>query len=107
LFLSSVAQTGSIAHLSALLTDRGISAAHAALAASAIGGVALAGRLFTGWLLDRFFAPRVAFVLLAIAALGTFLLSGSRSTLMGATGAALIGFGMGGEADVTPYLLSR
>jgi MFS family permease len=104
LFLCSIAQNGSVAHLSALLTDRGISPANAALAASAMGGAALAGRLFTGWLLDRFFAPRVSFCLLAIAALGTFLLSGSRSML---TGAALIGFGMGGEADVTPYLLSK
>src|ERR1700722_4613423 len=105
LFLSSVAQNGSIAHLSALLTDRGISPAKAALAPPALGGAVLAGRLFTGWLLDRFFAPRVAFCLLAIAALGTFLLSGSRSMLTGVTGAAFIGFGMGGEADVTPYLI--
>jgi sugar phosphate permease len=100
LFLCSIAQNGSVAHLSALLTDRGISPANAALAASAMGGAALAGRLFTGWLLDRFFAPRVSFCLLAIAALGTFLLSGSRSMLTGVTGAAFIGFGMGGEADV-------
>jgi predicted MFS family arabinose efflux permease len=107
LFLCSIAQNGSIAHLSALLTDRGITAANAALAASAMGGAALAGRLFTGWLLDRFFAPRVSFCLLAIAALGTFLLSGSRSMLTGVAGAAFIGFGMGGEADVTPYLLSK
>jgi MFS family permease len=107
LFLCSIAQNGSVAHLSALLTDRGISPANAALAASAMGGAALAGRLFTGWLLDRFFAPRVSFCLLAIAALGTFLLSGSRSMITGVAGAALIGFGMGGEADVTPYLLSK
>jgi predicted MFS family arabinose efflux permease len=107
LFLCSIAQNGSIAHLSALLTDRGISAANAALAASAMGGAALTGRLFTGWLLDRFFAPRVAFCLLAIAALGTLLLAGSRSLLTGVTGAAFLGFGMGGEADVTPYLLSK
>ena len=107
LFLCSIAQNGSIAHLSALLTDRGISPANAALAASAMGGAALAGRLFTGWLLDRFFAPRVSFCLLAIAALGTFLLSGARSMLTGVAGAAYIGFGMGGEADVTPYLLSK
>jgi MFS family permease len=107
LFLSSIAQNGSIAHLSALLTDRGISAASAAIAAAAMGGAALAGRLFAGWLLDRFFAPRVAFCLLAIAALGTFLLSGARSMLTGVAGAAFIGFGMGGEADVTPYLISK
>src|ERR1700728_2989458 len=68
LFLCSIAQNGSVAHLSALLTDRGISPANAALAASAMGGAALAGRLFTGWLLDRFFAPRVSFCLLAIVA---------------------------------------
>ncbi len=107
LFCSSIAQNGAIAHLSALLTDRGISATDAALAVSAMGGASLVGRLLTGWLLDRFFAPRVSFALLALAAAGTFLLSGARSPGMGALGAALIGLGMGGEADVTPYLLSR
>ena len=50
--------------------------------------------------------PRL-FVLLALAALGTFLLSGAESLAIGLVAAALIGFGMGGEADVTPYLLSR
>ena len=61
----------------------------------------------TGWLLDRFFAARVSFGLLAIAALGTFLLSGATSLAAGVLAAALIGFGMGGEADITPYVLSR
>jgi MFS family permease len=72
-----------------------------------MGGAILAGRLITGWLLDRYFAPRVAFGLLMAAALGTFLLSGARSLTMGMAGAALIGFGMGGEADVTPYLIAK
>jgi MFS family permease len=107
LFCSSIAQNGSIAHLSALLTDRGVSAGGGALAVSAMGGASLVGRLLTGWLLDRFFAPRVAFVLLTLAALGTFLLAGAHSLPLGLVAAALIGFGMGGEADVTPYLLSR
>jgi len=43
-----------------------------------MGGAILAGRLITGWLFDRYFAPRVAFGLLMEAALGTFLLSGAR-----------------------------
>ena len=107
LFCASIAQNGAIAHLSALLTDRGVAAGGAALALSAMGGASLAGRLLTGWLLDRFFAARVSFMLLATAALGTFLLSGADSLAMGVVAAALIGFGMGGEADVTPYLLSR
>jgi len=107
LFCSSISQNGAIAHLSAMLTDRGIPPASAAFAASAMGGSILVGRLIAGWLLDRYFAPRVAFFLLAVAALGAILLSGARSVLVGSAGAALIGFGMGGEADVTPYLLSK
>jgi predicted MFS family arabinose efflux permease len=107
LFIVSISQNGAIAHLSPLLTDRGVSPRNAALAASAMGGAVLLGRLITGMLLDRFFAPRVSFILLLFAALGTFVLSGAKSTFAGAIGAGLIGLGMGGEADVTPYLLSR
>ena len=107
LFGSSIAQNGAIDHISALLTDRGVSAGGGALALSAMGGASLLGRLTTGWLLDRFFAAACRCALLSIAALGTFLLSGADSLTMGVVAAALIGFGMGGEADVTPYLLSR
>ena len=107
LFLISISQNATVTHLSALLTDRGIAAGKAALAVSAMGGAILAGRLFTGLLLDRYFAPRVAVCLFALSALGTFLLAGARSFPVGMGAAALIGFGMGGEGDVTPYLLSR
>lgn len=107
LFLISISQNGAITHLSALLTDRGIPAESAAFAVSAMGGAILAGRLMTGCLLDRFFAPRVAFCLFALSALGTFLLANAHTLPVGLGAAALIGFGMGGEGDVTPYLLSR
>jgi MFS family permease len=106
-FASSLAMNGAIVHLSALLTDRGVSAAHAALALSTMGGASLLGRLVTGTLLDRFFGARVSCVLLSVVALGTFLLATAGSFATGALAAALIGFGMGGELDVTPYLLSR
>jgi MFS family permease len=72
-----------------------------------MGGASLVGRFLTGWLLDRFFAPQVAIVLLSTAAVGAFLLSGAHSFAMGALASSLIGLGMGAEADVTPYLLSR
>jgi MFS family permease len=107
LFFASLSQNGSITQMSALLTDRGVSTSSAALAVSVLGGAILAGRLLTGWLLDRYFAPRVAFCLLAVAALGTFLLAGAHSAFMGFLGAACIGIGMGGEADVTPYLVAK
>jgi len=107
LFLISVSQNGAITHLPAVLTDRGISAGNAAFAVSAMGASILTGRLLTGWLLDRYFAPRVGVCLFALSALGTFLLAGAHSLTLGIGSAALIGFGMGGEGDVTPYLLSR
>jgi predicted MFS family arabinose efflux permease len=107
LFFSSIGQNGAITHISSLLTDRGVSARGGALAISAMGVASLFGRLLTGWLLDRFFAARVSFGLLTAAAFGTFVLSSAQSLGAGILGAVLIGIGMGGEADVTPYLLSR
>jgi MFS family permease len=107
LFIASLSQNGAISHLAALLMDRGISPGSAALAVSTLGGATLVGRLVTGWLVDRYFAPRVSFCLLGLAAFGTYLLAGAHSIFVGCAAAALIGLGMGGEADVTPYLISR
>ena len=107
LFCISIAQNGAVTHLSALLTDRGLTADRAAIAVSAFGGAALFGRLITGWFLDRYFAPWVSFALLVMAALGTFLLSGASSLSAGVLAAVLIGFSMGGEADVIPFLVAR
>jgi len=107
LFGSSIAQNGAITHMAALLSDRGVTVQGAALAVSAMGAASLAGRLGTGWLLDRFFAAHVAIGLLLTAAVGTVLLASADSLMLGIVAAALIGAGMGGEADVTPYLLSR
>ena len=107
LFLTSLGQNGAIIHLSAMLTDRGVPPGGAALALSTLGAATLAGRFAAGYLLDRYFAPRVAMCLLAIAAIGTLALAGAQSTAAGAFAAALVGVGMGAEADITPYLLSR
>ena len=52
LFLVSIGQNGAITHLSALLTDRGVSSGDAAIAVSLMGAASLLGRLVTGWLLD-------------------------------------------------------
>jgi MFS family permease len=107
LFIGSISMNGSITHLVALLTDRGISAKEAALCAAMIGGSSLLGRVVVGWLLDRFFAPRVACVITLITAAGIFLLGRANSFPAGILAAALIGIGAGGEADITPYLLTR
>jgi MFS family permease len=107
LFVSSISMNGAVTHLSALLTDRGLTAGNAALCASVLGGSSLLGRVVVGWLMDRFFGPHVAFVINLITALGIFLLARAGSFPAGCLAAALVGIGAGGEAATTPYLLTR
>ena len=107
LFVSSISMNGAITHLSALLTDRGITPGEAALCASVLGGASLLGRVVVGWLLDRFFGPRVALGINLLTALGVFLLARAASFPAGCFAAGLIGVGAGGEAATTPYLLTR
>jgi len=107
LFVSSISMNGAITHLSALLTDRGITSTDAALCASMLGASSLLGRVAVGWLLDRFFGAHVAFAVNLITAFGVFLLARAGSFPAGCLAAALIGVGAGGEAAITPYLLTR
>ncbi len=107
LCVSSISMNGAITQMSALLTDRGITASGAALCASILGGTSLLGRVGVGWLLDRFFGARVAFVITLSTASGIFLLARANSFPAGCLAAALIGVGAGGEAAITPYLLTR
>ena len=107
LFVSSISMNGTITHLSALLTDRGVTARDAAICASLLGGSSLLGRIVTGWLLDRFFGPHVALGINLVTAAGIFLLARAGSFPAGCLAAALVGIGAGGEAATTPYLLTR
>jgi MFS family permease len=107
LFLGSISVNGAITHLSPLLTDRGVPAQQAALVASVLGFASFAGRLLTGLLLDRFFGGRVGLCLLGATAAGILLLSSAGSAAAAGFAAVLIGLGMGAEADLTPYLLTR
>jgi MFS family permease len=105
--LYAISVNGAIAHLSALLTDRGISASGAAWSVSIIGATSLVGRLLTGLFLDRFFGPRVSQIMLLMTVFGIVLLSVANSLVAGLFAAGLIGFSMGSEGDITPYLLGR
>jgi MFS family permease len=107
LCVSSISMNGAITQMSALLTDRGITPRGAALCASMLGGSSLLGRIGVGWLLDRFFGARVAFVVTLTTAAGIFLLARANNFPAGCLAAVLIGIGAGGEAAITPYLLTR
>lgn len=107
LFVGSISMNGAITHMSALLTDRGVTPAQAALCASLLGGLSVLGRIGAGWFLDRFFGARVALAVNLISAAGAVLLAYANSFAVGALAAALLGIGAGGEAAITPYLLTR
>ncbi len=106
-FLSAISVNGAVAHLAALLTDRGVSTQGASYAIATIGAAGLAGRFLTGAFLDRFFGPRVYQTVLLIAAIGIALLSVARTLTAGMIAASLIGLATGSEADITPYIVSR
>ena len=105
--LPSISANGAVTHLSALLTDRGVSTQGAAYAIATIGATALIGRLLTGMFVDRFFGPRVYQTLLLMSGGGIVLLSVAHTLTAAMIAASLIGFSTGGEADITPYLIGR
>lgn len=75
---------------------------------AAFGLSVIAGRLIGGWLLDRFWAPLIALVILAFPALGCWLLTSSALSPLIATLAVIsLGFGAGFEFDLLAYLISR
>jgi MFS family permease len=105
-FLVSGSVQGCVVHLAAMLSDRGINAQTAALGSSLIGAAVLIGRVGIGYLLDRVFAPRLAAICFIGTAFGIGLLW-LGSTKMAFMGAFLVGFGLGAEVDLIPYLTGR
>ncbi|MBV8865721.1 MAG: MFS transporter [Acidobacteriaceae bacterium] len=105
--LVSASVQGCLTHIAAILADRGIPAQAAALATSMLGGGLLLGRTGSGYLLDRFFAPRVAAVIFGCAAAGIGLLRIASSQELAFTAATFIGLGLGAEVDIMAFLTSR
>ena len=107
IMLEAFASNGLISHLAAMLTERGISGQSAALALSVMGATGILGRLTTGLLLDKYFAPYVAVLMLGVSAFGIFLMVSTTSTSVALAANAILGYGLGSEADVVPYLIAR
>ena len=98
---------GCVLHLVPLLSDQGVSPNRVALATSFLGSALLIGRVGSGYLLDRFFAPRVAMCLFGAAACGIALLKTVAPSGLLFLAVFLIGLGMGAEVDIIAYLVSR
>lgn len=106
-FIASASVQACQIHLAPMLSDRGMTAASAAGAVSIFGAASLTARVSTGYLLDRFFAPRVArYAFIAIAVGLLVLVAGAKGTTAYAA-ALLAGLGYGAETATAPYLVSR
>jgi predicted MFS family arabinose efflux permease len=107
IMLSAFGENGLVTNLAAVLTEHGVTVQAAALALSVRGGAGIIGRLFTGFLIDRLPAQRIQTGILLLSSAGTLILAFSGTSAMALLGAALLGIGLGSEADVAPYLLAR
>ncbi|MDX2144156.1 MAG: MFS transporter [Rhodospirillaceae bacterium] len=107
-FLIGVCVAGLIAHLVPMLTDRGIASGTAAQVAGVIGAAVIVGRIGTGYLVDRFWAPGVGLVLLSMPAISCLILaSGNASIPVMLLVATLIGLAAGAEFDLMSFLVSQ
>jgi MFS family permease len=106
-FIVAAAANGTIGHVVALLTDRGVSPQVATSALTMAGFALILGRLVAGWLLDRLFAPYVAVVFFIAPLIGISLLFFTSSTAVATVATVLIGVGLGAEVDLIAFLISR
>lgn len=104
----TLAIAGIIPTIVPLLTDGGMDAAQAAGYAALAGLAVIIGRVGAGLLIDRFWAPAVATVLLAVPAIACLLLIGPLpAPPLIALAVFLVGLAAGAEFDVVAYLTGR
>lgn len=91
-----------------LATSKGLAPEFAIGAVSAVGLAAVAGALLSGLLVDRFWAPMVAFILNIAPAIGCLmLLPGTVSPWLLYAALLMIGLGQGAEIDIVAYMIGR
>src|SRR5882757_554266 len=105
--LSAFSENGLVTNLASILTQHGVLAASAAMALSVRGGAGIIGRLGVGFAIDRVSPERIQSLVLILAAAGTLILAFAGTAWSALLGAAILGVGLGSEADVGPYLLAR
>jgi predicted MFS family arabinose efflux permease len=104
LLLVSTVTQGLVVHTVPLLTDNGYSPETAATLMIAVGLSTMAGRLLSGYLVDRIFAPFVAAFFFLLPCLGIYLLV---STISPVAGIISLGLASGTEIDMIGFLTSR
>ncbi len=99
---------GPIPNMENILKVAGFARADIVSLAATIGLSVIVGRILGGWLIDRYWAPGVAFVMLAAPAIACWLMAGG--TMDSGTARFsifLIGFAAGVEYDLMAFLTAR
>lgn len=106
--LLSLLGSGVTFHLKPILVETGLTSDKAAMTAALAGLSGIAGKLVTGWLLDRVEGNLVPVFSFAIGALGYFLLLDTLHAYWAiALGVLVLGFNAGAGLGVSTYLVSR
>ncbi|MBL8202369.1 MAG: MFS transporter [Chromatiales bacterium] len=99
---------GVFVHLAQMLVGHGFTLTAAAGIVSTQGLAILAGRVGTGFLLDRFWAPLVTLPLLSAPAVACWLLAGDGLTAgFAVMSAVVLGLATGAETDLIAFLAGR
>lgn len=102
----ALAVGGMLQHLFPMLRDAGVSASAAARTASLVGVAVIIARIVVGLLVDRFFAPRVAALVLVVSAAGYVALLAGGPAFAAFAGIG-VGLASGAEVDIIGNLTSR
>jgi MFS family permease len=106
-FLGVVALNGTLTQIVAMLMDRGVPLGAATRDLAASGIAAIAGRIVSGWCVDRYHGPYVAIGFYVLPMIGTLLLMSGAGEPAPLLGALLCGAALGGEIDLMGFFVSR
>jgi MFS family permease len=108
LMLVVIGVLGMLTNTVPLMRDNGVEATTAANIFGAYGISLIIGRTVAGYLIDRLWAPGVAFVTLTMPAVGCLIFGIENSnTILLTLAAMLVGIGAGAEYDFASYLVVR
>lgn len=105
--LVGIGITSIIAHLIPILIGRGLSPETAAYCMSSLGIGLIVGRLASGYLMDRYFAPYIAALFLSGLLVGILILASGATGSLVFVAAILVGLATGSEISEIAYIVSR
>ena len=104
----SFAVGGPIPNLERIMLTKGFDLDDAVFLATLIGYSVLVGRLLGGYLIDRFWAPAIAVIMMSLPAVSCLMLQGADQTMLNAGLAIFIlGAAAGVEYDLMAFLVSK